>query len=815
MDRARFGSQAPSVSEEALPRLTDARVPPRVRSLLEGMLDYAADELERGLVQALNEFEQQLFKLADQPRNSDGQQRCFETLREVKRGRSDIVPRFLMRLEASLSLMRPLRLHHQSAGNEVAGHELSLVEDHQMEVDSVLREISARAEVRNSLSLYLMGQRFGVLAGAPAFEPELIPIGPHGLCEAMHEACKCLDIPVEHSVLLFRQFDRVVMLTIGPFFDAINNYLVQQRILPNLHFVPVRARPQSRGEDTESKPRSRRLPLEIDAPVSAPLQAQAPSGHAQQSPAALQGAPSRVTAGRTAPAHASVDAEPPPWTGMPMPAAGPAQSDEDPRDVELFETMRELMAGRRNVLGKFGTKEPANTYAVSTEDVESMLGALQQKPVPSVVVGGKIQPRSVGALKQDLMGQLRRVTPDGQVPKLSDHDSDTIDLVGMLFDYIVRDLKPSGVAQSLLTKLQAPLLRTALRDKGFFTKRNHPARQLLNSIAETGMYWLDGGDADRGLVEKMQMLVDRATTDFNGDVSLFETLLADLSRHMQTLARKAEVAERRHVDAARGRERLELARVHAGEEVARRLAGHRIPKLLSQLLEQTWTDVLALTELRQGSDSDLYRKRLAVCDRLIEAYSSRATSGDLLISATEKQRLRGELEAGLAQVGHHANDIQAIVGNLFDGEQTTHGEHEEPASRTEIAMRLKTRARLGADVAGEAPTAGKGDLSEADKAGIERIKSLPFGSWFEFTVNQQGDRQRRRLSWFSTVTGRCLFVNQRGQRVEERTLLSLSREMQRGNARVVEMERESLIDRAWTAIVGALRHFSAKPADAH
>ena len=53
------------------------------------------------------------------------------------------------------------------------------------------------------------------------------------------------------------------------------------------------------------------------------------------------------------------------------------------------------------------------------------------------------------------------------------------------------------------------------------------------------------------------------TSEYDDDVDLFEDLLGDLSKHLGTLARKSEVAERRHVDAAKGRERLELARATA------------------------------------------------------------------------------------------------------------------------------------------------------------------------------------------------------------------------------------------------------------
>ena len=85
---------------------------------------------------------------------------------------------------------------------------------------------------------------------------------------------------------------------------------------------------------------------------------------------------------------------------------------------------------------------------------------------------------------------------------------------------------------------------------------------------------------------------------------------------------------------------------------------------------------------------------------------------------------------------------------------------------------------------------------------------MPFGTWFEFATNQQGDRVRCKLSWYSTITGRCLFVNSRGARAFERTLEQLAREIVRGQANIAAPEKESLVDRAWNAIVASLKNLS-------
>jgi len=442
-----------------------------------------------------------------------------------------------------------------------------------------------------------------------------------------------------------------------------------------------------------------------------------------------------------------------PMTGWPAAASGsapPVDYGQDARDVELFETMRDLMAGRRHALGMSPRLPPEQSHAVRTDDVQSVLGALQSKPVAPIRAGGKVVPRSIAHVKQDLLNQLRQLAPENKTPQLEDVDNDTIDLVGMLFDHLTKDAKPTGPVQDFMSRLQVPLLRVALKDKSFFTRRSHPARQLLNSIAEAGLFWFDDEGDDRQLVEKMQLVVDRVTTEYDGDLGVFDELLTDLSKHLGTLTRKSEVAERRHVDAAKGRERLEMARAAATKAIAERIA----------------------------------------------------------------DRIKQEVESGLAQVGYHGDDIGAVVNRLFGGEEKAAND-EEPATLTELAIKLKSRSRLGADAEAEPSKAGAkpveaAPLNAEEQRVLERLRTVPFGTWFEFKTNQQGDSVRRKLSWFSTMTGRCLFVNQRGVRADEKTLEQLAREIVRGQASVVEAQKDTLIDRAWNAIMSTLKQFAGK-----
>jgi hypothetical protein len=754
-------------------------LPSRVRSLLEGLLERAANQFEHAISRTLDEFEQELFKLAERSRSNDQQHARFEALREIKRGRADIAPRFLLHVESTLAHINAMAGKSSDAKRAAAANAtLELIDSEVLEEDLALQEIVSKSEIRHSQALYALSHRFGVLAGSPAWDPEVVPLGPAQLARALRHATRCLDLGVEYRVLSYRLFDRVAMLPIGEFYDVINGYLAKQRILAHLQSPNVRAH---------------------GTPAGAAAAADAPTDDAAK-------------AAEEAAASASAAARQP---------APPAEPETGQFDSELFSTLRMLLSGRRHAQGG-SVPFAENGYLVSRDDLQSVLGSLQTKPDSGQPRGGK--PRDAAALRHDMLMQLKQMSPQGRAAVLAEEDSDTVDLVGMLFDYINKSVKTESSAQSLLTRLQVPVLRVALSDKTFFTQREHPARMLLNTIAETGSRWMDDEDADPSLAEKMQVVVDKVSSEFNGDVTLFRSLLTDLGSHMQLLARRAEVAERRHVDAAKGREKLDMARNTARSAIERLLKRGNPTPLVRALLEQAWTDALALTILRQGEDSSAFHRRLAVADQLLRREPTADTPADRM--------LQQELDVGLSQVGLHGDDVRAVLGRLFPAGKAAANDADKgkaandavkgPAandsapiaddapSATALAMKLKSRARLGGEQTEPVrPTARTTThLTPEETQILERIRSLPFGTWFEFTTNQQGATVRRKLAWFSTLTGRCLFVNQRGARTDEKTLDQLARDIARKQAKIWSEQQESLIDRAWKAIVGTLKQFS-------
>jgi len=684
-------------------------------------------------------------------------------------------------------------------GGVSAPTELSLVETIELEDSLALQEVATKCEVRQALMLHELGHRFGVLAGQRAFEADAVPLGPAQLMAAVRHASAGMDIPIEHRVVLYHTYERAVVSQIGTFYAALNAFLVEHRILRHLRiYVPLPSRGVGIGPTEGTTPAAVDRPAGVATPTQGTqarpsVQSRSQSGAERATAVDPDAGPAAAAAPDTRPSAATVASI----------GAG---------DAELFATLRGLLASRRHEpVARAPQKERSGSYVASADAIQSVLAKLQSK---AVIHPGNAAGHSATQLKQDLLDQLRQFAPPGQKPQLDREDADTIDLVGMLFDEIARSAPAKGNTQSMLTQLRVPLLRVALNDKGFFSQRAHPARELLNAIAETGIHWIDDSESepDPALVQKMHTVVERLNNEFDGDLSLIEHMLGDLSQHMHKLARTAAVAERRLVDASKGREKLALARETAGNAIAARIAATHPKRLLRTLLERAWTDVLALTLMSQGEKSEAYRKQLAVADQLIAASNSVRASNEPPATA-----LRREVEKGLSQVGYHKDEIHTVVKRLLSPETAN---DEYAASQTSIALRIKSKAPLTGSTDDERPVHAANQrraalqLSDAEEKMLESLTHVPFGTWFEFAINQQGQRVRRKLSWFSPLTGHCLFVNQRGERARECTLDQLARDIVRDQANIVKPEQESMVDRAWKAIVTSLRHLTGRNADA-
>ncbi|QNH20060.1 hypothetical protein HEP73_00958 [Xanthomonas sp. GW] len=824
-------SAIPSASPATL---ASAALPTRVRDILEALTGLVWQTLEAPLQSTLSELERELFDQAERARNSQLQEDIYQELQGLRARRERFAPFYKAQLEAALATLRlplaPVGLLRQDKAS-AAMQMLTLVADVDIDRDIVLHDIARREAARASTPLQLLGQRFGVLAARPAFEAEHTPLGPHLLCRILREAGEELRLGLDAQLTLYRAFERQALVRYGEMVERANVLLAHAGVLPGLVYLPYVARPTNAPAAAAGNRAAAR-------PSSATRPATGWSG--QAAPGGWSGPGPGAAGGEAAPPSAAPPLPPPTAANAATAAsAAPATPDNAPTDLA---TLRQLLAAARDramvpatqtapaatagampagagpaaaatampassgnvpmpapraaASGAASASAQASAPAVPTASLLQALGELQAQPPAHSALAGLRGRRQVRDVQAALLATLR--SEHGAQAALAPQDADTFDLLGLLYAEIEREVRSDAPAADLLERLQVPLVRAALQDSAFFVRSQHPARELLNAVAESGATWLSEEDTDPQLLLKLNQTVDRVVEEYEGDEQVFEQAHQDILAQYRALAHKAEIAERRHIEAARGKERLEVAKELASATLEALCRTWEPPKFVQALLNQAWSDVLTLTLLRQGEDSDAWRERKQLSQCIAEV-TCRASGGE------PDPDLAGEVRSALLQVGYHQDEAEAIARRL-----STPGGGDTLTSRTELSAKLKARTRLGDQGEdGERPLLAP--RNEAEQAAYARLRSLPFGTWFEFVTNQQGDLKRQRLSWYSPITDRALFVNQRGHKTAEYSLDALSRLLAQSQARIVTEDRARLIDRAWHATVRALRTLAGAP----
>jgi len=739
------GSTQLSATPKTLAAMT---LPRRVRRALENQLQTANADLNRQLQVVLQETGLELGRQAEHASDHNVQASLFESIRKLRGAEAGFSDQFARSLEATLAALRAPRVSRRLEELALPAQGLSLVEDVEMDEGAVLGSIAARGDSRNSLALQLMGYRFGVLAGGPAFDAEHLPLGPHALCHALRSACDWLMLSMDARLLLYRQFEKVAMAHYPALLETLNARLVGDGILPHLSFVPVRMRAATPG-----------------------------IGRGSESAAAVA-----TRSAPTPPAAAAADASPPPASIPPVDGAGAPRTADAPRE-SAFATLQGLLARRRKLLAKLrpGGAEERVREPLSRDEVLASLRRLRGN-------GGKHG--NLADIRQTLLAQARQMHGHGVT--LTDADGDGFELFSLFLAQLQRELRAGSPGHALVDSLKLPLLQLALRDHRFFTDAAHPARMLLDAVSLAGARWLGEDDLDPQWLGLLQRAVGTVHEDPEAGNDTFVAANHALQGGLQAAARKNEMSERRQVEAARGREKLGLARQRATNEIQRLVAGRPLPRFHLILLEQAWADVLSLALLRGGEDSDGWRDLREATAAIVEASATP-------IQSTRDPAFVAKLQDALGQVGYHAEDAGAIARQLANGRT----EDADLASRTELIVQLRARARLGEENVARTAVA-QAPHNPAEQAAHATLAIHADGCWVDLFDPADDSVVRRRLAWLSPRSGQALLLNRRGLRVAgDESLDGLARKLANSRLQLVESDIHPA-ELAWQATMANL-----------
>ena len=520
------------------------------------------------------------------------------------------------------------------------------------------------------------------------------------------------------------------------------------------------------------------------------------------------------------------------YNGQPVTSSG--------RDDTLLtlDKLRRLLAGEldepvalsakdrfaRQFAQEFENEEPGQDSAVTDFDatVPAALEALKElKQVDAFVQriqrrrGGGVAPAvdgntSIEAVRAHLHSQAQ-----GMAQTLS------LEVVSLMVDNIAHDTRLLEPVQQLIRRLEPPLLRLALVDPRLFTNKLHPARVLVQEVANYSLAYasveaIGFAEFVDGVAQAISVL-ERATIE---DAEPFEQVLNQLQddwrRAAQASVRNRELA----VQALQNAEQRNLL----AEKIAREIATHsdagQVPVVVMDFLCGPWSQVVAQARISGSTAEGTADKYQALISALLWSTHPELNRKNISKLTRLVPLLLGNLREGLETIRYPATKTSIFLEALMGLHQQAfraakeRAEPQRPPAAVPIAPPRPNLVEDGnpwlapqeaqasnfidlpdlpADTPSETPV--EAVPVSAIAATEFALSSLALGSWVELLVNAQWVRTQ--LTWASPHGTLFLFTNAQGA-TQSMTRRSGDKLVAAGHLRVISSR--PMVDGALNAV---------------
>jgi hypothetical protein len=715
-------------------------------------------ELLRASISGLRD---RLFELSEKAGNNADQRLYFETMRTIGERHPIVVATFEQHLQ-KIFIDFQKGIDKEVLTEIGSVDELTLVHRDKLEDDIAITVIVSKANAQYAEDLWKLNHRLAVLRGGRKVNDDSNPFGPEAVCTALQTGMHELDIDIKVRLFIYKYLGNLFIGAFAKILAQLNRQLIENGVLPHLKFVINKAPDEG---------------LEDEEPVSE-------AGLTEQED------PQQIVAGNL-------------------------------HQKELYSNIRswqnQQTGPRPATLGgvSYGTLPTDGTGGADTfkgNDYALVLTTIQQAPEISASPAALSQPLSPDVVEAQLVNRLNKQARAEGRHKVGRSEADIVDLVGMLFRYMLDDEQLVPAVKSLLSHLHTPYLKLALLDESMLDQPDHAARQLLNGLAEFGGRWVRD-EKDRTVLPKLRQIVEFILKDFVDDTHLFVTLLDDFNLFREGVQKRAVMVEKRNRQMQAGLDRLQVSRQKAVREVAKRLSDYKIVRAIRRDLEKPWVDFLTFTLLRHDEESLSWRSALKVMDGAVWSVRPEAVQ-DQEEFAHLQIALQKQMREGLAAIGYDTMAAQLLVESLANAQQKAQQMYEQKVGDSEAASGKTENEDINQDNDQDDDdeyfeVSVESQLTPAEEVRMAELRTVKFGTWFEFDRPGMVPIQLK-LSWYSGITEHYMFVNQAGVRQVVETLRSLASGLVEGRVRIVNLDKRTFMERALGSVFDRLRKIGSE-----
>jgi len=303
-----------------------------------------------------------------------------------------------------------------------------------------------------------------------------------------------------------------------------------------------------------------------------------------------------------------------------------------------------------------------------------LMSAIAQQPMLSDAYysqPGAVLQGAAPVVIQRVASQMRQQSAELKTKAGTEGEKAVIELVALMFQAILEeDRIPSGI-RVWFARLQMPVLRMALEEPEFFTKLDHPARQLIDHMGSCVLGFDASGLSSAALEVEVKRIVQVIEQYPETGIKVYQRVYEEfqlfLKKHLTQKPGTQKV-----VAVAEQVEQKETLAIQYTIELRNLIKDMPVRDEIREFLYKAWTEVLAIAAIRQGPqhESTLVLKKAA--SDLIWAASAKPNRADRARVIADLPNLLQCLRTGLslttaqpAAVEAHIKSISAVLVEAF------------------------------------------------------------------------------------------------------------------------------------------------------
>jgi hypothetical protein len=294
-----------------------------------------------------------------------------------------------------------------------------------------------------------------------------------------------------------------------------------------------------------------------------------------------------------------------------------------------------------------------------------LMAALSQQPVLGDVYyyvqpGAPAPQVAAPMVVQRVAEQMRQQSTELKGKAQTDAEKAIIELVALMFQAILEeDRIPTGI-RVWFARLQMPVLRIALSEADFFTKLDHPARQLIDHMGSCVLGFDASGISSAAMETEVKRIVQvieqYPETGVRVYQRVYEEFLAFLKVHLTN-----KPVTQKLVGVAEQVEQRETLTIQFTIELRNQIKDMAVHTEIREFLFKVWAEVLAVSAMRQGpkhEDTMLLKKSAS---DLIWSASAKPSRADRARVIADLPDLLQSLRSGMALTNMPSEEQEAHI----------------------------------------------------------------------------------------------------------------------------------------------------------